>query len=63
MSKILLIALHEYRTNVIKRSFLLTLLSLPLFLAFSIGSGIIAEFDSQQRCPGWLRRSIRRHQS
>ncbi len=43
MSKILLIAQHEYRTNVIKRSFLLTLLSLPLFLAFSIGSGIIAD--------------------
>lgn len=51
MSKILLIALHEYRANVIKRSFLLTLLSLPLFLAFTIGSGIIAESISNSDVP------------
>jgi ABC-2 type transport system permease protein len=43
MSKILHVATHEYRTNVIKRSFLLSLLSLPLFLMISIGSGAILE--------------------
>jgi len=51
MSKILLIARNEYRTNVIKRSFLLTLLSLPLFLTFSIGIGVITDVLSTSKTP------------
>jgi ABC-2 type transport system permease protein len=51
MSKILHVAIHEYRTNVIKRSFLLSLLSLPLFLTVSIGLGLITESLNSSKKP------------
>jgi ABC-2 type transport system permease protein len=51
MSKIVYVAAHEYRTNVMKRSFLLALLSLPLFLTFSIGMGMIMESVNSSKKP------------
>jgi ABC-2 type transport system permease protein len=51
MSKILHVAANEYRSNVIKRSFLLSLLSLPLFLTVSIGSGLIMESLNSSKKP------------
>lgn len=35
------VALYEYRRNVFKKSFLLTLLSIPLMVAFSVGLGFV----------------------
>ncbi len=43
MSRVLRVAAYEYRTNVLKRSFLLSLFSLPLILTVSIGAGVILE--------------------
>ena len=42
MSKVWLIARHQYRDEVFKRGFLIALLSLPLFLGVSIGAGYLA---------------------
>ncbi len=41
MSKVWLIAQHQFRQEVSKRSFLLVLFSLPLFLTFTIGLGYL----------------------
>lgn len=41
MSKVWLIARHQFRGEVSKRSFLLVLFSLPLFLTFTIGLGYL----------------------
>jgi len=41
MSKVWLIARHQFRQEVSKRSFLLVLFSLPLFLTFTIGLGYL----------------------
>ena len=46
MSKILLVAINEYRVNVFKKSFIFVLLSVPLFLGFIIGFGMF--MDSQE---------------
>lgn len=43
MSKMLLVAFHEVRLNVTKKSFILVLLSVPLFIAFSVGLGVLIE--------------------
>jgi len=43
MSKVWLIAQQHYRQEVLKRSFIIILLSLPLFLTFSIGMGILTQ--------------------
>jgi len=51
MSKLMRVAVHEFRTNVMKRSFLLALLSLPLFLTFSIGIGVIMESVNSSKKP------------
>ena len=37
------VALYEYRRNVFKKSFILLLISVPAFIAFSIGMGIFME--------------------
>lgn len=39
MSRLWRVALYEYRRNVFKKSFLMTLLSIPLMVAFSVGLG------------------------
>ena len=39
MNRVWRVALYEYRRNVFKRSFLLTLLSIPLMVAFGVGVG------------------------
>ena len=43
MNRIWRVALYEYRRNVFKKSFLWTLLSIPLMVAFSVGSGFVLE--------------------
>jgi len=42
MSKVWLIAQQHYRQEVLKRSFIIVMLSLPLFLAFSVGMGYLS---------------------
>jgi ABC-2 type transport system permease protein len=39
MNRVWRVALYEYQRNVFKKSFLLTLLSIPLMVAFSVGVG------------------------
>jgi ABC-2 type transport system permease protein len=39
MSKIWLVAINEFRTNVFKKSFIFVLLSVPLFIGFTVGFG------------------------
>jgi ABC-2 type transport system permease protein len=41
MNRVWRIALYEYKRNVFKKSFLLTLLSIPLLVAFSVGVGFV----------------------
>lgn len=41
MKKVWRVALYEYKRNVFKKSFLLTLLSIPLMVAFGVGSGFV----------------------
>ena len=43
MKSLLRVAIFEYKRNVFKKSFILTLLSIPLFIAFSIGIGLFME--------------------
>jgi ABC-2 type transport system permease protein len=43
MKNLLRVAAYEYRRNVFKKSFIFTLLSVPLFIAFSIGIGLFME--------------------
>lgn len=51
MSKLWLVALHELRQNVIKKSFVLVLLSVPMFIAFSIGLGMLIETSRKDYRP------------
>ena len=41
MNRVWRVALYEYKRNVFKKSFLLTLLSIPLMVAFSVGLGFV----------------------
>jgi ABC-2 type transport system permease protein len=43
MNKLWRVAAYEYRRNVFKKSFILTLLSIPFFIALSIGFGLFME--------------------
>jgi ABC-2 type transport system permease protein len=43
MKSLLRVAAYEYRRNVFKKSFIFTLLSIPVFIAFSIGLGLFME--------------------
>jgi ABC-2 type transport system permease protein len=45
------VALFEYRRNVFKRSFLIILLSIPLFIAFVVGMGLSLEKGSSETLP------------
>ncbi len=51
MSKLWLVALHELRLNVIKKSFILVLLSLPLFIALSTGLGVLIDASRKDDRP------------
>ena len=55
MYKVWLIARHQYAEEVFKRSFLIALLSLPLFLAVSIGSGYLTQrFERKRTTLGYV---------
>jgi ABC-2 type transport system permease protein len=61
MSKLWLVAKHEYRGHVLDRGFVLGILSVPLFLVLIIGMGALAEGMKQDGRPvgyvddsGWL---------
>lgn len=57
-SKLWLVASHELRLNVVKKSFILVLLSVPLFIAFSIGMGMLIETSRKDFRPlGYIDRS------
>jgi ABC-2 type transport system permease protein len=43
MNKLWRVAMYEYRHNVFKKSFVISLLSIPLMMALSIGTGFILE--------------------
>lgn len=52
MSKIAIVARHQFLKEVRKRSFLLVLFALPLFLLFSVGLGIVIErLEAPQALP------------
>ncbi len=48
MSKIWLVADYQFRKEVLKRGFLLAIIAMPLFLAFTAGMGWLGERMSQQ---------------
>jgi ABC-2 type transport system permease protein len=55
VSKVWLIAAHQYRQEVFKRGFLIALLSLPLFLAITIGIGHLASrLENQSTSLGYV---------
>jgi ABC-2 type transport system permease protein len=55
MNKVWRVALYEYRRNVFKKSFLLTLLSIPLMVAFSVGVGFLMEsFEDNDLPVGYI---------
>lgn len=41
MKKLILVAVQEYKRNVLKKSFILALLSMPLMIALGVGLGIV----------------------
>ena len=45
------VAVFEYQRNVFKRSFLITLLSIPLFIAFVVGIGLSVEAGNKEALP------------
>ena len=45
------VAVFEYQRNVFKRSFLITLLSIPLFIAFVVGIGLSVEAGNKETLP------------
>jgi len=51
MAKLIRIALHEYRRNVFRRSFLLALLSVPAMVAGVVGVGILMESRGVNQAP------------
>ena len=55
MNSTWLVALHEYRRNVLKKSFILVMLSVPFMLALSIGVGLFIEYLQTNDAPvGYL---------
>ena len=55
MSKMWLIAQHQFRQEVSKRSFLLVLFSLPLFLTFTIGmSYLVSRLEEESTTLGYV---------
>ena len=51
MHKLGRIAIHEYRRNVFKRSFLLTLLSVPMIIALNVALGVYLESRGNDDSP------------
>jgi ABC-2 type transport system permease protein len=51
MQKLWLIAKNEYQRNVLKKSFILALLSVPLILGFNIGLGLIFSAMENNKAP------------
>jgi ABC-2 type transport system permease protein len=45
------VAVYEYKRNVFKKSFLFTLLSVPFFIALSIGLGLVIESSRKETRP------------
>lgn len=55
MSKILLVAINEYKTNVFKKSFIFILLSVPLFIGFTVGFGaFMSSRETDNRPVGYV---------
>ncbi len=55
MSKIWLVAINEYRTNVFKKSFIVVLLSVPLFIGFTVGFGaVMSSRETDNRPIGYV---------
>jgi ABC-2 type transport system permease protein len=51
MSKILLVALYEYRRTVFKKTFILALMSVPLMIGLNIGVGLLMESLDNDNSP------------
>jgi ABC-2 type transport system permease protein len=51
MNKTWLVATHHFKKNVMKKSFIFVLLSVPLFLAFTIGMGMLGESMENKDTP------------
>lgn len=51
MTKLWLVARHEYRRNVFKKSFILALFSLPLMIALNVGMGLFIESTENNDAP------------
>jgi len=51
MSKLWLVCRYEYRLNVFKKSFLLVLLSVPLYFALILVMGIVMEATQKNDAP------------
>ena len=51
MSKIWLVAINEFKTNVFKKSFIFVLLSVPLFVGFMIGFGMFMSSREKDNRP------------
>jgi ABC-2 type transport system permease protein len=51
MSKIWLVAINEYKTNVFKKSFIVILLSVPLFIGFTVGFGALMSSREEDHRP------------
>jgi len=55
MKRVLSVARYEYRRNVFKKSFLLTLLSIPLMVALGLGVGLLlVSLENNDRSVGYL---------
>jgi len=48
MSEVWLVAQHHFRQEVFKRSFIIVLFSLPLFLSFTVGMGFLGEYLNRE---------------
>jgi len=51
MNKTWLVASHHFKKNVMKKSFIFVLLSVPLFVAFTIGMGMLGESMENNDAP------------
>lgn len=51
MTKLWLVALHEYRRNVFKKSFILALLSVPWMIGLNVGVGLFMESRDKDYSP------------
>jgi ABC-2 type transport system permease protein len=55
MKKLIIVAVQEYKRNVLKKSFILALLSMPLMIAFGVGLGIvITNFENNKLPVGYI---------